>query len=789
MNFYQLPENLLAEIDSLETAISDFRKGQIHPIKFRALRVPFGVYEQRTQNTFMIRIRATAGGATPEQLIRVASLAREFGQPVIHLTTRQEMQLHDIKLDDTPTIMRKLVEVGLSCRGGGGNTIRNVMASFDSGINPSEEFDVTPHAIALSSHLLADDDSWRLPRKFKICFSSSAQDHTLAVFNDLGFIARTRQGQRGFQVWVAGGMGCRPRLARQLHDFISEDKVLQVYSAIKRLFYTHGNRKNKNANRLRFLWDELGEDQFLEIYQREFDQVESGSASSLELVEVENYGAVNNLTPLTFSSDRFKTWERRYVSAQKQPGLRTVQIPLNKGDLSADDAITLGHLMTSFGRNVLRFTTRQNIQLRNIPQDFLGNIFETVTQLDTLSAGPGIVGNLISCKGAKTCTAGICFSQDAAQAIQQTLTCADSALELPDGLNINISGCPNCCGQHFAGDLGFSGRVARNSGRTFPAYWIYGGASPNSTAPRFAERTDWVPARALPSAVQDILEKYSEHQTRYPLFADYFINGGRQEILNICKKYQLDMPSYDENSEYYTDWGTEEPFTTVHLEHGECSAGVFDMIEVEMDAIHANQQKVSVLTNRDELQSILWDIVYSAANMLLVTRGVDPQREEVVFSEYISHFFDTGLIPESYKDIVTAAQERNLNTLEQQKEKVCELGDIMIQLYHKMDNSMRFPGEDEIVSTTPTEFPTPVTVRTKRGQIDKAKDFRGVACPMNFVKTKVELAGMSSTQVLEILLDDGEPIDNVPRSVISEGHTILSQEKTDNYWTVVIKKA
>ncbi len=779
MNFYQLPENLPAEIDSLEVAINDFRKGQIHPIKFRALRVPFGVYEQREQNTFMIRIRATAGGATPEQLIRVGSLAKEFGKPVIHMTTRQEMQLHDIKLDDTPTIMRKLVEVGLSCRGGGGNTMRNVMASFDSGINPSEEFDVTPHAIALSSHLLADEDSWSLPRKFKICFSNSAQDHTLAVFNDLGFIARTRQRQRGFQVWIAGGMGCRPRLARLLQDFIPEDQVLQVYLAIKQLFYTHGNRKNKNSNRLRFLWDELGEDQFLEIYQREFDQVESSSENRLELAEVQNYGDVSNLTPLTISNESYNTWERRYVSTQKQPGLRTVQIPLNKGDISADDVITLGNLLTSFGSNVLRFTTRQNIQLRNIPQEYLGHIFNTVFQLDTLSDSPGIVGNLISCKGAKTCTAGICFSQDAAQAVQQTLTYSDSALELPDELNINISGCPNCCGQHYAGDLGFSGKVARNNGRTFPAYWIYGGASPNSTAPRFAERTGWVPARALPSAVQEILEKYSKHKTQYPLFADYFINGGQQDMLNICEKYQREMPTYDENSEYYTDWGTETPFSTRNLGHGECSAGVYDMIEVEMDAIHSNQQKVSVLKNGDELQTTLWDIVFSAANMLLVTRGVDPEKEDAVFSEYISHFFDTGLIPESYKGIVTAAREWDLSTLKQEKEKVCELGDVMIQLYHKMDNSMRFPGES----------PAAVPSESKGEQIDRTKDLRRVACPMNFVKTKVELAGMSSSQVLEILLDDGEPIDNVPRSVISEGHTILSQEKTDNYWTVVIKKA
>ncbi len=163
MIFYQSPDNLAQEIDSFESAIPEFKAGTIHPIKFRGMRVPFGVYEQRKPNTFMMRIRCSGGGATPEQLIRVAELANKFGKPIVHATTRQELQLHDIQLEDIPTIMRELMTVGLSCRGGGGNTVRNIMASCDSGINPEEVFDVTPHTIALGSRLIADTTSWNLP--------------------------------------------------------------------------------------------------------------------------------------------------------------------------------------------------------------------------------------------------------------------------------------------------------------------------------------------------------------------------------------------------------------------------------------------------------------------------------------------------------------------------------------------------------------------------------------------------------------------------------------------------
>ena len=236
MKFYEIPENLEKEIDDLESSIKKFRNGELHPTKFRAQRVPFGVYEQRTQNTFMVRIRMTAGGITPVQLEKTALIAKKFAKSLLHITTRQELQIHDAKLGDLPSIMRELYDIGLSSRGGGGNTVRNIMASYDSGVNPNEFFDVTAHAVALSTLLIAQDDSWNFPRKFKISFSSTKKDNALAAFNDLGFIATIKDGQKGFKVYVAGGLGCRPRASKILHDFILEDKVHQVTLAVKNLF-------------------------------------------------------------------------------------------------------------------------------------------------------------------------------------------------------------------------------------------------------------------------------------------------------------------------------------------------------------------------------------------------------------------------------------------------------------------------------------------------------------------------------------------------------------------------
>ena len=177
--------------------------------------------------------------------------------------------------------MKELYDIGLSSRGGGGNTVRNIMASYDSGVNPNECFDVTAHAVALSTLLIAQDDSWNFPRKFKISFSSTEKDNALAAFNDLGFIATIKDGQKGFKVYVAGGLGCRPRASKILHDFIPEDKVHQVTLAVKNLFLFYGNRKSKNSSRLRFLFEELGKVKFFDLYNQEFQKLKN--TSKLEL--------------------------------------------------------------------------------------------------------------------------------------------------------------------------------------------------------------------------------------------------------------------------------------------------------------------------------------------------------------------------------------------------------------------------------------------------------------------------------------------------------------------------
>ncbi len=783
MKFYEIPKEFANEIDSFERSIQQFRQGEFHPKKFRAIRVPFGVYEQRTKGTFMLRIRSTAGGITPKQLQKVSELARRFGKPLVHVTTRQELQLHDAKLPDIPQIIRELYSVDLSSRGGGGNTVRNIMASYDSGVNIDEIFDVTPHAVSLSSRLIGEKDSWNFPRKFKISFSSTEEDNALAAFNDLGFIASNSNGERGFKVYVAGGMGCRPRLSKVLHEFIKERQVYHVCSAVKNLYIEFGNRKTKNSGRLRFLWEELGEEKFRELYRQELVKAEGKEPLKLDSASFENRFHSDRpagIAPRIITGEHFAIWKSRYVSDQRQDGLKSILIPLHLGDLRAEDGVKLGQFLSKFGENVMRLTMTQNIQVRNLPEIFLGNLYELVNEIETLAHFPNVCGEIIACTGANTCTTGVCLPQGLAPVVQRYVLNSGLKHEAIGKVRINISGCPNSCGQHHVGDLGFYGRVARKNGKSFPGYWVTGGASILPESRTFTEKCGWVAARDLPQLVIEILARYEPHGERGTSFREYFHDGGKEEITRLCTTYNNEIPEYSADESYYYDWGANEEFTTAHMGHGECSAGIYDMIEVAMQAIEeciALQEKEGNLDS----EKMARDLVYNAASMLLVTRGVDPVTEQEVFLEFEKHFIDNELVEEKFRPLIKAALKNDGVFLADNIAVAVELGRTMIQLYHSMDNRLRFSCEVEGQAVIEAGV-------QKSRKSEAEKDLRGVVCPMNFVKTKVELSKIGIGDHLKILLDDGEPIDNVPRSVTTEGHEILSQVKQDDHWVVVIEK-
>ena len=688
---YQIPANLASELEELDTYIKRHLAGDLDAATLKVRRVPFGCYEQRRDGSFMVRIRTTGGAHSPAQLQAMAVIAERYGSNSIHITTRQEFQIHDIKLENVVQSMRELLEFGLAARGGGGNTVRNILVSPDAGVGLDEVFDPSPYAFALTTRLIAEADSWLLPRKFKISFSNSGADTGYARFNDVGFIAQLRDGQRGFRVYVAGGLGTKPQVGHLLHEFIPADDTYVVTTAVKRLFDQHGNRKNRNAARLRFLWNSLGEERFRQLYEEQLRAVRTEGAAPLALEPVSGVGVIPGFAPAHDESPEFWLWKQRYVEPQKQAGWYSVLLPVFLGNLGTEDAVRLAQFLAPFGDDVVRAAFGQNLRLRNIPEAYLANVFHAVRDIGALASAPRLLGNSVSCTGADTCRLGICRPKGALAAVVARLTASSLDLNQIPEFRLNLSGCPNTCGQHMLADLGFYGNVARRGQQMFPAYAVVAGARVGDGEARLARTIDRVSARDLPRFVEDVLKLWLEKKSGHASFADYIDAEGTQDLRSIADRYR-NIPAPEVDRSYYCDWNSDEMFSLAGKSAGECSAGLFDLIEVDLKQAKRVREQLQAAEEQDEkaVEAALYTVTLCSARALLITRGIEAPTDTAVFENFRKHFIASGLIDSRFEPVVAGAQQQPRLALASQKDDAFALLDAVDGLYRSMDNSLRF---------------------------------------------------------------------------------------------------
>ena len=688
---YQIPANLASELEELDTYIKRHLAGDLDAATLKVRRVPFGCYEQRRDGSFMVRIRTTGGAHTPAQLQAMAVIAERYGSNSIHITTRQEFQIHDIKLENVVQSMRELLEFGLAARGGGGNTVRNILVSPDAGVGLDEVFDPSPYAFALTTRLIAEGDSWLLPRKFKISFSNSGADTGYARFNDVGFIAQLRDGQRGFRVYVAGGLGTKPQVGHLLHEFIPADDTYVVTTAVKRLFDQHGNRKNRNAARLRFLWNSLGEERFRQLYEEQLRAVRTEGAAPLALEPLSGVGVIPGFAPAHDESPEFWLWKQRYVEPQKQAGWYSVLLPVFLGNLGTEDAVRLAQFLAPFGDDVVRAAFGQNLRLRNIPEAYLANVFHAVRDIGALASAPRLLGNSVSCTGADTCRLGICRPKGALTAVVERLTASSLDLNQIPEFRLNLSGCPNTCGQHMLADLGFYGNVARRGQQMFPAYAVVAGARVGDGEARLARTIDRVSARDLPRFVEDVLKLWLEKKSGHASFADYIDAEGTQDLRSIADRYR-NIPAPEVDRSYYCDWNSDEMFSLAGKSAGECSAGLFDLIEVDLKQAKRVREQLQAAQEQDEkaVEAALYTVTLCSARALLITRGIEAPTDTAVFENFRKHFIASGLIDSRFEPVVAGAQQQPRLALASQKDDAFALLDAVDGLYRSMDNSLRF---------------------------------------------------------------------------------------------------
>lgn len=788
-NFYTIPDSVLNEgYEWFKQNYDAFVAGNLDELTFKTIRVSFGIYEQRTPNTYMVRIKTNGGVISPQQLIILSDLAKEFADVKIHVTTRGGVQLHYAKLENLDTIVERLHAVGLTGRGSGGNTVRNIVGDPLSGIAKDDVFDILSHANFLTTKMLDMKDSFNLPRKFKIAFSTSQADRAHATITDVGYIAKIKDGQRGFSVWIAGGMGAMSRLGFKLYDFLPESEIFLVAQAIKQVFDRTGNRKNKHAARLRFVAQNLGNEELARLIKDEIKELRKSKGWEFKLKdnEIKLPKITKNILPSFNKSQAL--WFKRFVREQKQKGYYYVRIPLQLGDINEEGARKLAQKLIELNvhETSICCVANQNIYLRHLKASDLLKLYPIIISLSEQSKKPVIIGDMVACTGAATCQLGIVRPRGATLAIENYLKKKKLDLDALQGFRIHMSGCPNSCGNHATANLGFFGKVLRQNERSYPAYNVLVGAIIEEGKTRFARKIAEIAAFYAPQFVYEVLKIFIDKKPKFKSFEAWVDDEGEAIVAEIAKKYKK-VPDFSVDKNPYFDYSSDEIFSLKGRGSGECSAGMYDLIEADKKAL----QEAIKLAKEGELDYKLIRLL--ACRMLLVARGEEARDENGVIKAFKTLFVDSGLIDKKYLPLLEGDPD----------ESAINLGEDVIALYATMDNSLKFAKEKDAAINESVQKnlktqnldkkePSADLIKIKSAKnelkIDKFKDLRGVKCPMNFVKTKLELAGLSSGNILEITLDEGEPIQNVPGSVKAEGHEILSMEKTGDFWRVLIKK-
>ena len=638
---FQLSASQPAELDEFQGTVEQFQSGAINAGQFRVLRVPMGVYEQRENGTYMLRVRFPAGGVLPAQLRRLGEVSLKFGNGQIHFTTRQELQIHRVPVAAIIPALRSIAEVGLSTKGGGGNTVRNLTACADSGVCRDEVFDVTPYAVAVTERLLADPLSLQLPRKYKISFAACEQDCGGATVNDLGFVARRQNGVEGFAVYVAGGMGGKSRLGSLLHEFIPAADTFVVAEAIKRVFDQNGDRKNKHLARLRFLVEKIGLPRFRELYEAELAAVRASRTEPLAIRPLPQPAPAPAAVPAAGSGSEFDRWRAHNVAPQKQPGFFLVQIPLTLGDLPAAKAGALAEVVAAHGDQVLWATPSQNAGLRWLTAAELPVVHQKLAALGLAAPEAAILRNLVACAGASTCRLGICLSRGLAKAVRQELAGSGLDLDRLGDFSLHISGCPNSCGRHPIAQLGFSGAARQVDGQLVPFYAVQVGGRVGAGRARFGVNIGAVPAKSAPAFVRDLLQTWQAS----PQAGDFheFVDRDQGRAAGEILARHQQVPAGAGGKKFFQDWDAQAPFSLAGRGQGECSAGVFDLIEVD-------------LANAREAQEAgrFYAAALAAARALLVVQQARPKTEAEVFPLFQKHFIEAGLVGAELTAVIAA---------------------------------------------------------------------------------------------------------------------------------------
>jgi sulfite reductase beta subunit-like hemoprotein len=573
-------QTVRAEIERFRERANEYLNGTVTEDEFRGFRLRHGIYGQRQPGVQMVRTKFPSGVITAAQMETLADVADEFGGGRGHLTTRQNLQYHFVSLANVADLMHRLADAGMTTREACFNTVRNVTACPKAGLGHDELFDVRPYARKVAFAFLRKDLTDSMPRKFKIAFEGCTHDHVFTAIHDIGLQARIRDGQRGFHVVVGGGLGPLPVEAQVLDEFLPEDRLVNRVEAVLRVFNKHGNRKNRNKARLKFVMRERGFPWLRDEIEKEYaDILANGGIATPEVVP-EGFGGYQSspqplgsgsLLPVVNSSSSgnaaYDRWLETNVEEQKQPGYAMVNVTVDQGNLTSSQMRGLARLAVNAGDGLIRIPVEQNVLLGFVHLAHLPRVYAALAELNLHAAGANEIENVVTCPGAYSCNLALTKSMNLGAAMHEMVRNYDS----PDirQLSVKISGCPNSCGQHWTSDLGFYGNARKIDGREIPYYqMLLGGGYDERGVLQYGLAVQSIPARLAPAAAQRVLNHFYDNRTQGETFRQYVL---RHKVA-FFKEMTSDLAKPPELfPEIYQDWGDEAAFS-LQLGRGECAA-------------------------------------------------------------------------------------------------------------------------------------------------------------------------------------------------------------------------
>ncbi|MDU8885798.1 HEPN domain-containing protein [Yeosuana sp. MJ-SS3] len=640
-------ENPVVEKDIVELAkkIELFNNGKIDEEKFRSLRLARGVYGQRQEGVQMVRIKLPYGKVLSKQLHRICDVSDEYSRGRLHITTRQDIQIHYVSLERTPELWSELERDDITLREACGNTIRNVTASETAGIDPKEPFDVSPYANAVFKFFLRNPICQEMGRKFKVSFSSSDEDTGLSYMHDLGFIAKNENGVRGFKVMLGGGLGSQPRHADVLYDFLPTDKIIPVMEGVLRIFDRHGERRSRAKARIKFLLKDIGLDAFKELVKAEQHAIEFKSVP----IDAESYIAsapVRVETPQVEIEDQevFNLWKSTNIVPQKQKGYVAIGIKVLLGDFYTDKARLLADLVEKYAAGEIRLTLRQNILVPFVKEELVPFFYTELNKIGFAEAGYNKAVDITACPGTDTCNLGIASSTGIADELERVIKSEYPQYLDNNDLVIKISGCMNACGQHNMANIGFQGMSIRTKDKLVaPALQVLlGGGNLGNGKGYFADKVVKIPSRRGPDALRRILNDY-EANAKNTLFVDYYRQQGERYFYELLTDLS-DISNLSQ--EDFIDWGSEDVYEKA-IGIGECAGVVIDLVStLFLESEEKIDEAITSFHNKVYSGAIYhaYSSMVNSAKALLLAENVKTNTQAGIISQFDETFVSNNKI-------------------------------------------------------------------------------------------------------------------------------------------------